>query len=51
MISSLILAVCIGIVVPGGFDLNTATLQELQELDGLDSQQAVSYTHLRAHET
>ncbi|MCK5115125.1 MAG: helix-hairpin-helix domain-containing protein [Candidatus Aegiribacteria sp.] len=40
MISSLILAVCLGLVVPGGFDLNTATLQELQELDGLDSQQA-----------
>jgi hypothetical protein len=40
MISSLILAACIGLAVPGGFDLNTATLQELQELDGLDSQQA-----------
>jgi hypothetical protein len=47
MISSLILAVCLGLVVPGGFDLNTATLQELQGLDGLDSQQASDlYTYI-----
>ena len=47
MISSLILAVCLGLAVPGGFDLNTATLQELQELGGLDSQQASDlYTYI-----
>jgi len=47
MISSLILAVCLGLAVPGGFDLNTATLQQLQELDGLDSQQASDlYTYI-----
>jgi len=40
MISSLILVACMSLAVPGGFDLNMATLQELQDLEGLDSQQA-----------
>jgi hypothetical protein len=47
MISSLILAACVSLIVPGGFDLNTATLQELQELEGLDSQQVSElYTYI-----
>jgi len=40
MISSLVLVACISLAVPGGFDLNTATLAELQGLGGLDAQQA-----------
>lgn len=39
MISSLILAAFIGLSVPGGFDLNTASLEELRELEELDAGQ------------
>ena len=47
MISSLILAICIALTVPGGFDLNMATLQELQDIEGLNSQQAYDlYTYI-----
>lgn len=40
MISSLLLAACLGLTVPGGFDLNTASLQELEGLPGLSDVQA-----------
>ena len=40
MISSLILTLCIGLSVPGGFDLNQAELGELKEMEGLTPQQA-----------
>ena len=38
------------LVVPGGFDLNTATLQELQNLEGLSSRQATDL-YIRIYET
>ncbi len=40
MVFSLILAVAVALSVPNGFDLNTASLLELQTLEGLNPQQA-----------
>ncbi len=47
MLSSLALVSLLALSVPGGFDLNTATLQELEALEGLTDEQAQAlYEHI-----
>ena len=47
MFSSILTAALVALTVPGGFDLNTATLQELLELEGITGEQASAlYEHI-----